>query len=73
MRQLFEVKCQGMTAQHGTAYVVADDPGMVYNILRCHLDLHDLGFDYQRKLHTVTLLAQEGETSTGVPRLFIST
>jgi hypothetical protein len=63
--KLYLVKCRGMNGgfghqiSHGLCYVVADNPGEAYEIVRNNLNSRDLGFSDERELHSVTLLAEE--------------
>jgi hypothetical protein len=66
--KLYLVKCRGMQNSalgsgtgHGTAYVVANDPAEAYQIVFESLRRRDLGFNHDRALDSVQLLAEEGD------------
>ena len=64
---LYKVTCNGMTSvsvasgnvAHGVAYVVAEDPTSAYKKVRAYLNKADLGFDHERELDTIELLASD--------------
>lgn len=64
--KLYRVTCRGMRNSvgtqpaHGVAYVVAPDPTSAYQTLRDSLDRRKLGFEVERELHTIELIADEG-------------
>ena len=68
--KLYIVTCQGMTPGHGSAYVVAEDPTSAYVRLRAHLDSEGLGFDGERELDDIKLVADEDSLSE-LPTLFL--
>lgn len=55
--RLYRVTLRGMIGEYGTSYVVAEDPTSAYSTVKAFLDAKDLGFDSQRKLDRVELLA----------------
>ena len=64
---LYRVKCKGMTSKgfasrtpYGIAYVVALDPTAAYEKLKKRLDDEEMGFESERELDTVSLIASEG-------------
>ncbi|GAF76861.1 unnamed protein product [marine sediment metagenome] len=64
--KLFRVTCRGMVnvagnVAYGVAYVVAKDAGAAYRKLRSYLDEKDLGFDGDRELSMIELLAEDVE------------
>lgn len=67
MKSLFLVKCRGMqlalggSSGHGIAYVIADDAGEAYRIVKEDLEKRGLGYDHDRALESVTLLAEESD------------
>ena len=74
--KLFIVVCRGMQSSvtgpaNGTAYVAAKDAGQAYKKLREYLDKEDLGFESDRELLSVTLVAEEGEYPDCRTRLFL--
>lgn len=58
--KLYRVTCRGMQGSHGTAYVIAGNPNEAYRLLRDDLDRRDLGFQKERELLSVELIAEEG-------------
>ena len=67
---LYKVTCQGMELTHGTGYIVAPDAQTAYRKLRAYLDMNDFGFEYQRELHRVILIASaatDGHLSVFIP------
>jgi len=69
--KLYRVLLKGMThnstgVAYGDSYVVATNPEEAYRKVRTFLDDEDLGFDRERCLESVTLLAEEYHyTDTG--------
>ena len=64
--KLYMVECKGMTTSitgppWGTAYVLAESPTEAYEKLKERLDSEKLGFSFDRVMHRVTLLAEEGK------------
>ena len=59
--KLYRVTCRGMKSSHGMAYVVARDPGEAYSKVRESLDDRDLGFDADREMEKVELLAEQAD------------
>lgn len=64
---LYKVTCRGMTSTalgtqvpHGIAYVLAHNPGEAYDKHRAFLDEENLGYDQDRELDKVELVAQVG-------------
>ena len=64
MLKLYRVTCRGMTSSfggqpsHGIAYVVASDAEQAYRLHRGYLNRFDLGFNYERELDNVALVAE---------------
>jgi hypothetical protein len=63
--KLFKVTCKGMTYStsnvvHGIAYVVAANADEAYQMLRERLDKAKLGYDKDRVLDRVELIAETG-------------
>ena len=62
---LYKVTCKGMdyvsastcNVAHGVGYVVAKDPTSAYQKVREHLDKRDLGFEHERELKSIELVA----------------
>ena len=50
-----------MIGEYGTSYVVAEDPTSAYNTVKAFLDAKDLGFESQRRLGCVELLADTNQ------------
>lgn len=76
-KKLYRVSCRGMQGaalgnkvSHGIAYVIAEDPAEAYAKLRTYLDIHDFGFDTDRELEKVELLAEVAEYPDCGIRLF---
>jgi len=64
--KLYRVKLRGMQTsysgtRYGDSYVVADDPSRAYEIVKSYCKKADVGFDNERELHEVTLVAEEGD------------
>jgi len=59
--KLYQVICRGMRDSHGMAYVVASDAETAYRRVRDDLNKRDLGYDKDREMQTVTLVAEEAE------------
>lgn len=51
--------CFGVYNEYGISYVVATDPTNAYEMVKTFLDSNDLGFSHDRRLKSVTLLADE--------------
>ena len=66
-KKLYRVRCRGMTTSvggnlaHGIAFVVAEDAGKAYQMVRRDLDERDIGFDIERELESVMLMAEDAE------------
>lgn len=73
--KLYKVTCRGMNynkhSLHGVAYVVAPDSEMAYQELLTYLNKKDLGFQDDRELKTVELIAEESDYPKCGIRLFI--
>jgi len=74
--KLYKVTCQGMTTQitgpaHGVAFVVAPDPGQAYEKVRKWLDQKDLGFNKERELASIELIAEEADYPDCGYRLYL--
>jgi len=64
--KLFLVKLRGMRSSYsgpayGCSYVVAEDSNSAYLLLREYVDRHDLGFDHERELQSVELIAEDAK------------
>lgn len=46
---------------HGISYVMAEDPGKAYRLVRADMDERDLGFDRDRELDRIELIAEDTE------------
>jgi hypothetical protein len=57
--KLFLVECL-MGCKNGTAFVIAEDPTEAYIKFRKFLDENDIGFEKDRELKQITLLAEQG-------------
>ena len=76
--KLYFVQTRGMThgittgqVCHGQAYVIANDAESAYLQLKKYLDDQQLGYDYERELKEVTLIAETGNYPKCATRLFI--
>ena len=63
--KLFYVECRGMRtnpagAPWGIAYVLADNPTEAYDKLKARLVREVVGFNHERVLDKVMLIAEEG-------------
>jgi len=61
--KLYKVTCKGMTTSstgvaHGISYVLAADPTEAYLTVRTNLDKRDIGFDKDRELDRIELIAE---------------
>jgi len=66
--KLYKVECRNHDLE---AYVVAADPTTAYKEFREFLDIYDIGFDHQRELKSVTLLAEASDYPDCKMRLFL--
>lgn len=75
--KLYLVRCRGMQATlsnhqaHGVAYVVAPDAAQAYQRVREHLDENDLGFDAEREMAAIELVADVAEYPGCGVRLYL--
>jgi len=76
-RRLYGVRLVGLhgslgsDTDRGDAYVVANNPDEAYKAVRAFLDHEDLGFEHERQLDLVKLLAEEGRYPRTKYPLFI--
>ncbi len=56
---LYRVTLRGMTDSHGISYVVAANPSLAYDKVRKDLDDRDLGFNKDKALDSIELLAAD--------------
>lgn len=73
--KLFKVTCRGMTTAptgtpHGIAFIIANTPEQAYNILRKDLDERNLGFEHERELYIIELIAEDTEYPACKMRLY---
>lgn len=64
VKKLYKVTCRGMTygdQPHGIAYVVAANPSEAYKKVRASLNERNLGFQKERELDKIELLAEVGD------------
>jgi hypothetical protein len=54
----------------GTSYVLAENPSQAYNMVKSYLDANDIGFESDRVLKSVSLVASSANASVNTP-LFI--
>lgn len=68
--QLYEVRCRGMHETHGVGYVVARNADDAYRMMQSSLFDRGLGFESDRELLGVTLVASGGDSAgySGWPR-----
>jgi len=61
--KLYYVKVVAGAKYEGSmnAYVIASNPDEAYRVLREYLDSNDYGFLSERKLDSITLIAEEDE------------
>jgi hypothetical protein len=64
--KLFLVKLRGMRSvfsspAYGCSYVVAEDSNSAYLLLKEYVDKNGLGFDHERELQSVELIAEDAE------------
>ena len=60
--KLFKVRLRGLGGgytgiDYGTSYVVAEDPTSAYVMVRKFIDENDFGFQHERELYSVELIA----------------
>ena len=65
-KKLYRVTCRGMhggmsSECHGIAYVIAENTEQAYQTLRTSLDTKNLGFEKERALEKVELVAESAE------------
>lgn len=79
MRKLYRVTLKGMFSNnssspvYGVSYVVADNPSEAYNVVQNDLVQRDIGFDHQRALDKVELIAEDTEYPDCRTRLYVWT
>ena len=56
---------------YSQSYVVAEDPNKAYKMVRAFLDKEALGFDHERELKFVELIAEESRYTDIGTRLFL--
>ena len=64
--KLFKVNLRGMKSnysgpRYGCSYVVAEDSNAAYLLVRNYVDKKDLGFDHEREMESVELIAEDAE------------
>lgn len=74
--RLYKVRLRGLhgglvDTDYGTSYVVAEDPTSAYAKVKKFVDEKDLGFQHDRELGSVTLLADEWHCSGVRTMLFL--
>lgn len=63
MKKLYKVTVRGFTTSFGRtaglkeSYVVADNPDKAYTTVRDFLDKNDYGFEWERELDSINLIA----------------
>lgn len=77
--KLYKVTCRGMhgglayDTAWGVAFAVADNPADAYEMVRQYLVDEGIGYDHERELETVALLADESECPDCGYRLYLPT
>jgi len=61
--RLYKVTLRGLvggttSTDYNASYVVAETPTKAYKVVRAFLDINDIGFEADRELKSVTLLAE---------------
>lgn len=56
---------------YGISYVIADDPTQAYDKLKSYLDEHNLGFESERCLEKIELMADEEKYNDTGHMLFL--
>lgn len=75
--KLYKVTCRGMTTGigsdmvHGVAYAVAEDSAEAYEMVRQYLVDEQIGFDTDREMRSVELLADEATYPRCSYRLYL--
>ena len=74
--KLYRVLLRGMTnssisINHGSPYVVAEDPTAAYKRVKDYLDKKDIGFRQDRALYKIELLAETGDYPDCKEQLFL--
>ena len=69
--KLFLVTCRGMHDGHGIAYVVAHNAAEAFARMHDNLAVRSLGFEKDRELDTVQLLAESVEYPPCGRRLYV--
>ena len=74
-KKLFKVNLRGLSSVTGInyqeSYVVAEHATEAYEKIRAFLDTEDYGFDHERELLSVTLLAEDNRYTDVKTRLFL--
>jgi hypothetical protein len=77
-RKLYRVTLKGLACRsgsgqcYGEAYVVAEDPTAAYQQVKSRLESDDIGFEHDRELDTVQLIAEETDDPLCGHRLYIA-
>ena len=74
--KLFKVRLKGMTYSStgnvwGESYVIANDPTEAYEKVKAHLIEKKVGFDKDRELDTVQLIADEKDYAPAGFKLYL--
>ena len=64
--KLFKVYLKGLhgnaaTPDYGLSFVVAEDPTSALKKVQEYLSVHDYGFEYEREMDYIELVAEEGD------------
>ena len=69
MKKLYKVTVRGFIGNN-EFYVLADNPDKAYTIVRNFLDKNDYGFEYERELDSITLIATANKYDS-IPMVFV--
>lgn len=72
-KKLFKVKLRGFEidrTEYSTCYVIATHPTEAYEVVKKYLDEQDLGFEEERALQSIELIAEDDEFPECDHRLF---
>ena len=69
--KLFKVTCRGLSDRHFEAYAVANDSHTAYQMVRDSLEQRSIGFDKERELKSVELIADDTEYPECERRLYL--
>jgi hypothetical protein len=70
--RLYRINLKGSLNICGTPYVIANDPGEAYGIVKKFLQEEDVGYDKDREMRNIELLADTVQYPPCGDMLFIS-